>query len=76
MKEIPVSLTMDTQAADTIAYPITPVTLKVRNIIKGDQTKNEYIYYEDGGITDNYMQLPPGYAMEKDDFILNICSML
>ena len=65
IKEIPVSLTLDTKASDVITYPVTPVTLKVKNYIKGTQAENEFIYYEDGGITDDYIQLPPGYAMEE-----------
>ena len=67
MKEIPVSLTENpNEATEILSYPVTPITLKVETPIKGNISPNEeYIYYEDGGITDTCIILPSGYAMEE-----------
>lgn len=66
LKEIPVSLSEDmTTAGGSIGIPVTPVTLAVRFAIKGDTPGKKLTYYEDGGQTDTYIQLPNGYAMEK-----------
>lgn len=56
MKEIPVSLTENSQqASESLSYPITPVTLTVHSNMKGDNIGNEIIYYEEGGITSTYV---------------------
>lgn len=66
MKEIPVSLTENPEeATESLSYPITPVTLTIHSSLKGNNTGNELIYYEEGGITPTYVQLPDGYAMEE-----------
>lgn len=66
MKEIPVSLTENPEdATETLSYPVTPITLAIHSSIKGDNIGNEFIYYEEGGITSTYIQLPDGYAMEE-----------
>ncbi|MFG6342800.1 MAG: hypothetical protein K1W35_03155 [Lachnospiraceae bacterium] len=65
MREIPVSLTENHEdATETLSYPVTPITLAIHSSIKGDNIGNEFIYYEEGGITSTYIQLPDGYAME------------
>lgn len=65
MEEIPVSSTDNPcEAAENLSNPITPVTLAVHSSIKGN-AGDEFIYYEDGGETPAYMQLPSGYAMER-----------
>lgn len=66
MKEIPVSLTENPEdATESLSYPITPITLTIHSSIKGNNPGNELIYYEEGGITSTYVQLPDGYAMEE-----------
>lgn len=66
MKEIPVSLTENLEdATESLSYPVTPITLAIHSSIKGDNTGNKLIYYEEGGITSEYVQLPDGYAMEE-----------
>lgn len=66
LKEIPLSLTENPEdATESITYPVTPITLAVHSTIKGDNIGNEFIYYENGGITSSYIQLPDGYAMEE-----------
>lgn len=66
MKEITVSLTEDLEdATESLSYPVTPITLAIHSSIKGDNTGNKLIYYEEGGITSEYVQLPDGYAMEE-----------
>ncbi len=65
LKEIPVSLTENPDEATEVLYsPITPITLEVLADLKGDNSKT-ITYYEDGGITPSYIQLPSGYAMEE-----------
>lgn len=66
MKEITVSLTEDLEdATESLSYPVTPITLAIHSSIKGDNTGNKLIYYEEGGITSEYVQLPDGYVMEE-----------
>ena len=66
MKEITVSLTENLEdATESLSYPVTPITLAIHSSIKGDNTRNKLIYYEEGGITSEYVQLPDGYAMEE-----------
>jgi len=66
MKEIPVSLTENLEnATESLSHPITPITLAIHSSIKGDNIGNELIYYEEGGITSEYVQLPDGYAMKE-----------
>ncbi|MFG6329220.1 MAG: hypothetical protein K1W06_07085 [Lachnospiraceae bacterium] len=66
MKEIPVSLTENPEnATESLSHPITPITLAIHSSIKGDNIGNELIYYEEGGITSEYVQLPDGYAMKE-----------
>ena len=66
MKEITVSLTENLEdATESLSYPVTPITLAIHSSIKGDNTGNKLIYYEEGGITSEYVQLPDGYAMEE-----------
>lgn len=66
LKEIPVSLTENPEeATESISYPVTPIILTVHSSVKGDNIGNELIYYEEGGITSTYIQLPDGYAMEE-----------
>lgn len=66
MKEIPVSLTENPdEVTEALSYPITPIKLRVETSIKGSINSDEYIYYEDGGITDTCIILPSGYAMEE-----------
>lgn len=66
MKEITVSLTENLEdATESLSYPVTPITLAIHSSIKGDNTGNKLIYYEEGGITSEYVQLPDGYVMEE-----------
>lgn len=66
MKEIPVSLTENPEdATEVLSYPVTPIKLRIETSIKGNTNTNEFIYYEDGGITDTCIILPGGYAMEE-----------
>ena len=66
MKEITVSLTEDLEdATESLSYPVTPITLAIHSSIKGDNTGNKLIYYEEGGITSEYVQLADGYVMEE-----------
>ena len=66
LKEISASLTENPEdATEMISYPVTPVTLKVDNAVKGHMRDDEFTYYEEGGITSTYIQLPDGYAMEE-----------
>lgn len=43
----------------------TAVTLKVKESIKGAEPGEEILYYEAGGVMEEYMQLPRGYGMEE-----------
>ncbi|MCI9078775.1 MAG: hypothetical protein HFH68_07610 [Lachnospiraceae bacterium] len=64
--EIPVSLTGDPDdISETLYTPVTPITLKIKNKLKGEINTDTVTYYEDGGITPSYVQLPSGYAMEE-----------
>ncbi len=64
--EVPVSLTGNPDdIAETLYTPVTPVTLKIISKLKGQINKDTITYYEDGGITPSYVQLPDGYAMEE-----------
>ena len=66
MKEITVSLTENLEdATESLSYPVTPITLAIHSSIKGDNTGNKLIYYEEGGITSEYVQLLDGYVMEE-----------
>lgn len=66
MKEIPVSLTENPEdASEVLSYPVTPIKLGIETTIKGNTNSDEFIYYEDGGITDTCIILPSGYAMEE-----------
>ena len=66
MKEIPASPSENLEdAAESLSYPVTPVTLAIHSSIKGGDTGDKLIYYEEGGITSEYIQLPAGYAMEE-----------
>lgn len=73
-KEIAVSLTENPkEATETISCPITPITLKVEHVMKGEDIAagDTFIYYEDGGRTPDYIQLPDGFLMEEGmDIIL------
>ena len=55
--EVPVSLTGH---PDDIAE-----TLEIISKLKGQINTDKITYYEDGGITPSYVQLPDGYAMEE-----------
>lgn len=72
MKEMTVSFTENpNEATETISYPITPITLKVEDVIKGELSEDIFVYYEDGGKTSEYIQLPDGFFMEEGmDIIL------
>lgn len=66
IEEIPVSITENSNEASEVLYnPITPITLEVETYLKGDKITNTLTYYEEGGITPTYIQLPNGYAMEE-----------
>lgn len=66
MEKIDVSLTENPNEASEIVYvPITPITLEVETNLKGNETADTLIYYEEGGTTSTYIQLPAGYAMEE-----------
>lgn len=73
-KEMAVSLTENPkEAMETISCPITPITLKVEDVMKGKDIAagDTFIYYEDGGRTSDYIQLPDGFFMEEGmDIIL------
>lgn len=64
--EVPVSLTGNPDdIAETLYTPVTPVTLEIISKLKGQINTDKITYYEDGGITPSYVQLPDGYAMEE-----------
>ncbi len=66
MYEVAVSLTDNfEEASDTVSYPVTPVTLKVIDVLKGEPEKEYFTYIEMGGITPDFIQQPNGYAMEE-----------
>lgn len=66
LEEIPVSLTEDLDEFSEVLYnPITPVTLEIETCIKGNDSISTLTYYEEGGITPSYIQLPDGFAMEE-----------
>lgn len=66
LEEIPVSLTGNPAESSEVLYnPITPITLEIETHIKGNDTISTLIYYEEGGSTSSYIQLPDGYAMEE-----------
>lgn len=65
MEKMEVSTSLDpSEVDDTIYYPMTPVTVRIEDTLKGTESK-EIIYYEEGGITDTYIQLPTGYKMTE-----------
>lgn len=72
LKELPVSLTENPEeSTETISYPVTPITLHITDFIKGNTDNQTLIYYEDGGTTSSYIQLPNGYSLDNDmDIIL------
>ncbi len=74
MKEKAFSLTEDPkEATEIISYPVTPITLKVNNVMKGEDIAagDTFVYYEDGGRTPDYIQLRDGFLMEEGmDIIL------
>lgn len=71
MKSVPVSLTENPDdATEELSYPVTPVTLRVNTSIKGQMTSDEFVYYEDGGITDTYIVETAGYTMEEGYSVL------
>ena len=45
--------------------PYTPVTLEIKQVIKGEDKISQIVYYEDGGETPSYYVQPSGYAMEE-----------
>lgn len=66
LEEIPVSLSGNPADSSEVLYnPITPVTLEIETCIKGNDAVSTLIYYEEGGNTPSYIQLPDGYAMEE-----------
>ncbi len=66
MYEAAASLTEDfEEAADTVGYPVTPITLKAIQVLKGAPEEGYFTYFEMGGITSDYIQRPDGYAMEE-----------
>lgn len=66
LEEIPVSLTEDPDEFSEVLYnSITPVTLEIETCIKGNDSISTLTYYEEGGITPSYIQLPDGFAMEE-----------
>lgn len=66
MEEIAVSLTENpNEASEFIYIPITPITLDVETSLKGNETIDTLIYYEEGGTTSTYIQLPDGYGMQE-----------
>ena len=66
IEEIPVSVTENPNEVSEVLYnPITPITLEVESSLKGNVTMNTITYYEEGGITSTYIQLPDGYTMEE-----------
>ncbi len=66
MEEIPVSLTENPDEISEALYnPVTPVTLEVETYLKGNDTADTLMYYEEGGITPTYIQLPDGFAMKE-----------
>lgn len=65
MKEIPVSLTENPdKATESLSYPVIPIILTVYSSVKG-AAPQKLIYYEEGGVAENYIQQPDGYAMES-----------
>ncbi len=61
-----VSLTEDfEEAADTVSYPVTPITLVTIHVLKGEPEEGYFTYFEMGGITSDYIRRPDGYAMEE-----------
>ena len=66
MDEIAVSLTEDPSEASEVIYnPITPITLEIETSLKGSEEDFTITYYEEGGTTPTYIQLPDGYKMEE-----------
>lgn len=66
LEEIPVSLSGNPAESSEVLYnPITPITLEIETCIKGNDTVSTLIYYEEGGSTPSYIQVPDGYAMEE-----------
>ena len=46
-------------------FPITPVVLEVKQVIKGEMISKRMTYYEEGGATETHIELPPGIAMRE-----------
>ena len=66
LEEIPVSLTENPKEISEVLYnPVTPVILEIETYLKGNDMANTLTYYEEGGITSTYIQLPDGFAMEE-----------
>lgn len=64
--EIAVSLTGNPDdITETVYTPVTPVILEVKSKLKGDINTDTITYYEDGGVTPSYVQLPDGYTMKE-----------
>lgn len=53
------------EKAEVHNFLVTPVVLKVQKAIKGSVIDKEFIYYEEGGVTPDYIQLPDGYTLEE-----------
>ena len=62
-----------TVPTEVIEYPVTPVTVAVEEAIKGD-VENVFTFYQDGGITDTYIQLPDGEKLETGDEVIIFAS--
>ena len=46
-------------------FPITPIVLEVKQVIKGEMSSKRITYYEEGGVTETQIELPPGIAMRE-----------
>ncbi|MBA4688853.1 MAG: hypothetical protein H2184_17130 [Candidatus Galacturonibacter soehngenii] len=65
MHEVRVSTTLDpTKVEDVLYYPVTPVTISIKDSIKGDEL-SKIIYFEESGVTDTYIQKAQGYQMSQ-----------
>lgn len=63
MHKVRVSTTLDsTKEEDILSYPVTPVTISIKDSIKGDEL-GKIVYYEESGVTDTYIQKAQGYQM-------------
>ena len=61
---------LGTGDGEEASAPVTPVEIRVEQMLKGEGKNGRIIYYQDGGIKDGSMILPSGFPLENGDHII------